>query len=94
MEATLNIRLDAALKRRGNAVLEAAGLGPSDVVRGLWEELAATQKVPEFCLQRSRGGAEKAKKREALAALAAFPETPYSALTDAELADDYYSQFA
>lgn len=94
MEATLNIRLDASLKRRGNAVLEAAGLGPSDVVRSLWEELATTQKVPTFSTQRSKEDAEKAKKKAALAFLASFPKTPYSYMTDEELAEEYYSQFA
>lgn len=94
MDATLNIRLDATLKQRGNAVLQAAGMGPSEVVRALWEEMAATRKVPEFSTQRSQKDSEKLRKLAAIVELASFPKTEYSTMTDEELREEYYAQFA
>ena len=94
LEATLNIRIDAALKQRGNAVLEAAGMGPSEIVRALWEEMAETRQVPQFSVQRQREHDEKARKRALLLELASFPKTTYSDYTDEQLREEYSAQFA
>ena len=94
MEATLNVRLDAALKARGNAVLEAAGLGASDIVRALWEEMAVTQKVPEFSAHQVKEDEEERQIRAEIMAFATHPRTKYSTMTDEELREGYYAQFA
>lgn len=94
MDATLNIRIDATLKQRGNAVLQAAGLGPSDIVRALWEEMAATRRVPEFSTQREQQDEERRRVKADILAFATHPKTRYSTMTDEELREEYYAQFA
>lgn len=42
----LHVRLDDALRERGNAVLEAMGLSASDAVRLLYHRLIAEQAFP------------------------------------------------
>lgn len=46
--AQLNVRVDAELKRGGEAVLARYGLTPSDAVRGLWSYVVAHQAPPAF----------------------------------------------
>ena len=94
MDATLNIRLDATLKQRGNAVLEAAGMGPSEIVRALWEEMAVTRQVPEFSTQRAQKDEERRHLRAEILAFSTHPRTRYSTMTDEELREEYYAQFA
>ena len=48
MEATqMNVRLDRAVKRAGDAVLEARGCTPSRLVRALWEYLSVQGRAPD-----------------------------------------------
>lgn len=58
MEATqMNVRLDRAVKRAGDAVLEARGCTPSRLVRALWEYLSVQGRVPD-ALERLLGQEE------------------------------------
>ena len=43
----LNMRMDANLKRGGEAVLARAGMTASEAIRGLWTYLVTKQEVPE-----------------------------------------------
>lgn len=52
----LNTRIDADLKRGGDAVLAHCGTNATDAIRGLWNYLVANQTVPEFLAKK---GAEK-----------------------------------
>lgn len=44
--AQMNVRLDRALKRSGDAVLAARGRTPSQAVRALWEYLSVHDELP------------------------------------------------
>lgn len=46
----LNTRIDAEVKRRGDAVFARAGLTSSQVVRAVWQSAADTQQVPACAL--------------------------------------------
>lgn len=48
MQSVLNVRIDSALKERGDKVLAENGISVSNAVRSLWEELAKTREVPSF----------------------------------------------
>ncbi len=48
----LNTRIDAEVKRRGDAVFARAGLTSSQVVRAVWQSAADTQQVPTCVLPR------------------------------------------
>lgn len=43
----LNTRIDAEVKRRGDAVFAREGLTPSQVVRSVWQYAADTQRMPD-----------------------------------------------
>ncbi|MBS5450237.1 MAG: hypothetical protein KHY83_08145 [Coriobacteriia bacterium] len=49
--AQINVRIDAGLKRRGDAALAAAGLTPSRAVRALWELAESHAAEPESILR-------------------------------------------
>ena len=63
----MNTRLDALLKRAGDAVLALNGLTPSKAVRFLWRYLAYTQELPAFMRSGIVEDAELAIKRAAAA---------------------------
>ena len=44
----MNTRIDASLKRRGDATLERCGKSASDAVPGLWRYLAEEGSLPDF----------------------------------------------
>ena len=66
--ATINIRIDAALKKRGDAVLKEHGISTTTAIKMLWEELSQTRELPEFVLRKQEDSLEQEKKRK-LAAL-------------------------
>lgn len=49
-----NTRMDAVLKRSGDAVLERCGVTPSEAVRALWDYAATHQSLPPFVLAYAR----------------------------------------
>lgn len=85
MEATLNVRMSAPLKKRGDKVLKDNGISTSAAVRALWQELADSRELPPFLKNLvDQQDATKAKMR-ALSALAGVAEGSLSHLTDEEL---------
>ena len=55
----MNVRIDSALKQRGDRILQQQGLTPSQAVRRLWEYVVEHGGVPGFM------GGEAADNREA-----------------------------
>lgn len=72
MQSVLNVRMDSALKKRGDKVLADSGMSVSEAVRALWSVLAETHEVPEFLRKSSAGEAKKKAKLEALERLSAI----------------------
>ena len=93
MQATLNVRMDATLKQRGEAVLREYGISTSEAIRCLWNELAESRQVPAFMQGASEAAQQKAKKKAALMAFAGIGTGPYSDLTDEELARIYEKRY-
>ena len=46
--AQLNARIDAQIKREGDAALARMGVSATEAIRALWRYLAETQTVPSF----------------------------------------------
>ena len=46
--STVSASVDARTKMIANAYIRQAGLTPNEVIRGLWENIAGTGKVPRF----------------------------------------------
>ena len=46
--ATVSASVDAKTKIIANAYIRQAGQTPNEVIRGLWESIAETGKVPQF----------------------------------------------
>ena len=46
--AQLNVRIDARVKREGDAALARLGISATEAIRALWNYLAETQTVPSF----------------------------------------------
>lgn len=53
----INTRLDADLKRGGDAVFARNGLGTSEVIRRLWQYVVEHQAVPAFLERRAEASA-------------------------------------
>lgn len=71
-QATINVRINGALKERGDSVLRKNGVSTTQAIRGLWEQLAQTHQLPDF-LQVGEGAEaerEKQRRKEALLGLA------------------------
>ena len=85
MEATLNVRMSAPLKERGDKVLREHGISTSTAVRALWKELATTRKLPAFLEKELDASPTKRTKLLALDDLTGVAQGTLSHLTDAEL---------
>ncbi|MBO4365184.1 MAG: type II toxin-antitoxin system RelB/DinJ family antitoxin [Eggerthellaceae bacterium] len=85
MDATLNVRMSAPLKERGDKVLRENGISTSAAVRALWQELAATRTLPSFLEDLTQAASSKKTKRLALDALVGVAQGSLSDLTDEEL---------
>lgn len=94
MQATLNVRMDATLKERGENVLRENGVTTSQAVRALWSYLAQSNELPAFMNADARRDDERARKRSLLLALAGAGEGACSELTDAEMERIYGQRFA
>ncbi len=53
--ATINVRLNPALKERGDSVLKANGVSTTQAVRALWNVMSHTHEVPAFVLDECNG---------------------------------------
>ena len=85
MDATLNVRLNASLKERGDKVLRENGLSASAAVRALWHEMASTRSLPSFLEGATDEAAAKKAKAQALGQLVGVAQGSLSNLTDEEL---------
>ena len=86
MDATLNVRLNATLKERGDKVLRENGISASAAVRALWREMATTRSLPSFLKDISNEASSKKEKARALGQLAGVARGSLSNLSDEELA--------
>lgn len=66
VQATINVRLSAATKKRGDKVLRENGISTTEAIRGLWSCMARTREVPGFLMRECKGDemAERQRKRE------------------------------
>ena len=55
-QATINARLNATVKERGDKVLRDNGISTTEAIRGLWSSMARTREVPSTGMQAGRGG--------------------------------------
>ena len=68
-QATINVRIDATTKSRGDEVLRRFGISTTEAVKLLWRELARTKELPQFLAESGREE-ERAQLRRTRAALA------------------------
>ncbi len=97
MQSVLNVRIDSALKERGDKVLAENGISVSNAVRSLWEELAKTREVPPFIKKSSEVEMRKQKRKDALDKLCSLCKTEKSeidfpSLSDQALRDMQYKE--
>ena len=85
MDATLNVRLNASLKERGDKVLRENGISASAAVRALWREMATTRSLPSFLTDATDEAAAKKAKTQALGQLVGVAQGSLSNLSDEEL---------
>lgn len=85
MDATLNVRMSAPVKERGDRVLREHGVSASMAVRALWQELAATRELPDFLQRAAQDSAKKKARMLALEELSGVAEGALSALSDEEI---------
>ena len=65
-QATINARLNATVKERGDKVLRDNGISTTEAIRGLWSSMARTREVPSFLVRECKRDetAERRRKRE------------------------------
>lgn len=87
-QATINARLNAAVKERGDRVLREHGLSTTEAIRGLWFSMARTREVPAFLMEECAHDetADRQRKREVARGLAGLARKG-SGLSDEELSD-------
>ena len=96
MQSVLNVRMDSALKERGDKVLSEHGVSVSNAVRALWTELSETRVLPDFMKRNNDAEMRKESKRNALRKLCMlgelYPQTPQKNQIpdDSELMDAVY----
>ena len=85
-QATINVRIDATTKSRGDEVLKRFGLSTTEAVKLLWRELARTKELPQFLAEsgREEKRAQLRRKRAALAGLRGIAK-PSAELSDEAL---------
>lgn len=52
--AQINARIDAIVKREGDATLSRFGVGATEAIRALWDYLASAQTLPSYMMQDKR----------------------------------------
>ena len=85
MNATLNVRLNASLKERGDKVLRDNGISASAAIRELWREMASTNSLPSFLDNATDEPEAKKAKVQALEQLVGVAQGALSNLSDEEL---------
>ena len=91
----MNVRIDERAKTCGDEVLKAYGITASDAVRGLWDYLAKSRKLPDFLKEDEADKEEQIKrKREAAARLIGSLEgSPYARMTLEEIRDERLARY-
>lgn len=76
VSGTLNIRIDDALKERGNRVFARHGISTTTAVRKLYEYADREQDVPEWMIDQEDDVREKKRRllRELVGSMRAFPD--------------------
>ena len=71
-QATINVRMDSALKERAGAVLESYGISTTQAITRLWEEMAQSPAIPDFIsgADKSARAAEVHRKLDVLKSMA------------------------
>ena len=85
-QATINARLNATVKERGDKVLRDNGISTTEAIRGLWSSMARTREVPSFLECKCDETAERRRKREAARGLVGLA-TEGATLSDDALSD-------
>lgn len=87
-QATINARLNATVKERGDKVLRDNGISTTEAIRGLWSSMARTREVPSFLVRECKCDetAERRRKREVARGLVGL-ETEGATLSDDALSD-------
>ena len=85
MDATLNVRMEEVVKRRGDKVLKDNGVSVSAAVRALWEEMGTTRELPDFIRKRQECDDQTQAKKNMLSALVGVAQGSLSNMTDEEL---------
>lgn len=94
--STINIRIDASLKERGDEVLKQNGISTTAAIKMLWEELAQTHQLPKFIIKRQQKNSSSEIKRklallDKLTGIAELsPEEQASLPTYEQLRDEMY----
>lgn len=63
-QATINARLNATIKERGDKVLRDNGISTTEAIRGLWSSMARTREVPDFLMRECEGDQETERQRK------------------------------
>lgn len=61
--AQMNVRINAALKEQGDAVLARNGITPSQAVRSLWAYLATHDDLPEYLKEQQERPSDEERAR-------------------------------
>lgn len=80
MQSILNVRMDSALKERGDKVLAENGISVSRAVRSLWEELAKSREIPGFIKETSDSEMHRKHRMSAFKKLCAFSDNRESGI--------------
>ena len=83
-QATINARLNATVKERGDKVLRDNGISTTEAIRGLWSSMARTREVPSFLVRECKCDetAERRRKREVARGLVGLATLSDDALSD------------
>ena len=92
--ATVSASVDAKTKIIANAYIRQAGQTPNEVIRGLWESIAETGKVPQFRESDNRREDERqAAFTQAQRIVQAIPRgTALATMSDADLRKELESR--
>ena len=92
--ATVSASVDAKTKIIANAYIRQAGQTPNEVIRGLWESIAETGKVPQFQESNNRREDERqAAFTQAQRIVQAIPRgTALATMSDADLRKELESR--
>ena len=92
MQVTLNVHMDATLKKRGDKVLRDHGLSATEAVRALWQELADTRTVPKFMKIENGQNLLTQRKVRAVEDLVGIASQEARKMSDRQLKDARYTE--